>query len=176
MTGRVITRFGRTYTEYDPDGTGLGPATWILASPGAGSGGASSEPSGAFMPATPGALLKAGMAVYIPALGQLDLARAVDGVAGAAVEPFRVIGLSTMDAAAGQVVSLVTDGQLRLLDWSAVTGSADLQAGRAYYLSSTVPGRLQVTAPQGDGITIVSIGRAIDQRTLEVEINILVRL
>lgn len=176
MTGRVITRFGRAYTEYNPDGIGGGPSTWILTTAGAGSGGGSSDPSGTFTPATPGALLKAGMAIYIPVLGQLDLALAVDGAGGASIEPFRVIGLAAMDAAAGQSVSVITDHQLRLSDWSGATGSADLLAGRTYYLSSTVPGRLQSTAPQGAGATIVSVGRAIDQRTLEVEVNIHVRL
>lgn len=176
MPVQVITRFGRVYTSYDPDGLGGGPSTWILSSAGAGSGGGSSDPNGVFLPGTPGAQLKAGMAVYIPEPGQLDLALAFDGAEGASVEPFRVAGLATMDAVSGQTVSLVTDSQLRLLDWTAVTGAVDLLPGRTYYLSKTVPGQLQATAPQGAGVTVVAVGRAVDQRTLEIEINILVRL
>ena len=173
MTAQVITRFGRTYAEYNPGG---GPSTWILTAPGAGTGSEQSDPSGTFTPANAGAVLKAGMAVYLPEPGELDLALAVDGALGQSVEPFRVIGLSAVDATGGQTASVVTDRQIRLTDWTAVTGAVDLLAGRTYYLSSTIPGALRSTAPQGEGVTIVSVGRATDERTLDVEINIHVRL
>lgn len=173
MTAQVITRFGRTYTEYNPGG---GPSTWILTAPGAGGGSEESDPSGTFTPADSETELKAGMALYMPEPGELDLALAVDGAPGQSVEPFRVIGLSSMDAVADQVVTVVTDRQVRRTDWTVVTGAVDLLAGRTYYLSSTVPGALQATAPQGEGVTVVSVGRATDERTLDVEINIHVRL
>lgn len=176
MTARTIIRFGRVYTEYDPDGLGGGTSTWILSSPGGGSGEGTSEASGTLVPATPGTELKAGMAVYMPEAGHLDLALAVDAGGGAEVDPFRVIGLATMDATTGQSVSVVTDSQLRLIDWTAVTGTEYLVAGRTYYLSKTDPGQLQLTAPEGAGVTVVSVGRAVDQRTFEVEVNTLVRL
>lgn len=173
---RTILRFGRVYTEFDPDGIGGGPSTWILSEPGAGSGGGSSDVSGTFNPATEGAILKTGMAVYLPATGQLDLAVAGDGAGGGGVEPFRVIGLAAVDATGGQPASVNTDGQLRLVDWTPVCGTELLQAGRTYFLSAATPGRLQVTPPQGTGVTVVSVGRAVDPNTLEIEIDVLVRL
>ena len=173
---RTISRFGRTYVEYDPSG-GNGPSTWILSSPGAGSSGGSSYlPDGLFQPATPGASVAAGQALFMPAVGELDLAIAVDGAAGQSPQPYQVIGLAASNATDGQRLRIVTDGQIQLLDWSAVTGTVDLQAGQLYYLSSTTAGRLQTAVPSGSGVTVAVVGRAMSSRILEIEIDVRVRL
>lgn len=177
LAARTITRFGRTYTEFDPSGGG-GPSTWILSSAGAGtSGGVSTTPSGAFTPSVVGGGCPAGAVLYLRQVDQLDLAIAVDGpTTTTGVQPWEAIGLATMAATAGQRVGVTTDGQMQLADWTAVAGTADLVPGATYYLSATRAGGMDVLVPSGAGVTVVQVGRAISARTLEIEIDIQVRL
>lgn len=179
MPARTISRFGRSYIEFDPDGAGAGgPSTWILTTPGAGaSGGIGSKPSGVFTPVSPTATVAIGAALYFKAPGVLDLALAADsGVAGSRVHPYQVAGLAANTAVNGALVSLITDGQVTMADWTALVGTADLDVGQRYYLSELRLGGFSVTPPTALGATVVSVGQAISQRTLEVEINVMVRL
>ena len=164
--------------EFDPDGSGGGPATWILGSAGAGAGsGSSSAPSGIFTPAIGGpGLLKAGMAVYFKAPGVLDLALAVDAAPAAPAAPYQVVGLANAETSGGQAVGMTVDGQLSLTDWTAVVGAIDLVPGARYYLSARDPGQLVLSCPSGVGTSVVSVGQALSERTLEVEINLIARL
>ena len=181
MPARTISRFGRSYTEYDPDGPGVGgPSTWILAAPGAGSGGGiGSNPSGLYTPAAGGAgqPVITGMPLYYSAPNTLDLAQAIDSpTPGASAHPYQVAGLAASGVIAGAQVSLITDGQITLADWTPLIGKADLDVGQRYYLSATGAGLLSAKPPTAGKSTVVSVGQAISQRTLEVEINVMVRL
>lgn len=177
-TARTITRFGRTYAEYDPDGTGGGPSTWVLSSAGAGPAGApgSGQTTGSFTPAVPATTAKAGMAVFFNGTGTIDLALAKDATAPATAHPYEVAGLLAADATNGQIVAVITDGQVSQADWLAVTGAAVLEVNKRYFLSDATPGMLTTTCPAAVGSTVVCVGQAISQQTLDVEVNLLVKL
>lgn len=176
-TPRTINRFGRIYVEYDPDGTGGGPPTWILGSAGPGSGGGPTTGlTGAFTPAAAGATARAGSPLYFKAPGVLDLAQAIDSGAGGTVHPHQVVGLAQADANSGELVGLITDGQLALGDWNFIAGTATLEVGQRYYLSQAAAGMLTASCPSAIGTTVVSVGQAVSPTTLEVEINVMVRL
>lgn len=173
---RQITRFGRTFVEYDPDGPGGGPPTWILAAAGPGSGGGpSGVTNGLFKSATPGAVVRTGMALYFSSQTEVDLAVASDATGGGA-SPYLVAGLANMDAFNGQLVGLISDGQLTLGDWTQVTGAANLDTGKRYYLSNGHEGQVQPFCPTTPGSTVVCVGQAVSPLTLEVEIDVMVRL
>jgi hypothetical protein len=116
------------------------------------------------------------MALYFKAPSILDLALAVDAPTPGVPAPYGVAGLANADATPGQAVGLISDGRLSELDWSAVVGAKDLVPGARYYLSDLNPGQLMLTCPTGAGFSVVSVGQALSERTLEVEINLIARL
>lgn len=179
---RTIRRFGRTYEEFDPDGVGGGPSTWVLSSAGGGTGsGSSASPTGTFSPAASAAVrtCTAGNALYFISAGRLDLAMGVDAIAGAAAgapPPYMVAGLASADASDGQMVGVVSDGQVSRADWSPVAGSRDLVPGARYYLSVATPGLLQLVCPSTPATWVVCVGQALSERALDVEINLIARI
>jgi hypothetical protein len=179
---RTIRRFGRTYEEFDPDGVGGGPSTWVLSSAGGGSGsGSSASPSGTFSPAGGGPLAAciAGNALYFRIPGHLDLAIGIDAAAGGVIgapPPYMVAGLASADAIDGQLVGVVSDGQVSRADWSPVAGSHDLVPGARYYLSVGTPGMLQLACPSMPASWVVCVGQAVSERALEVELNLIARI
>jgi hypothetical protein len=177
-TPKTISRFGRTYEEFDPDGGGGGPATWILSTSGNGSGsgtGGSSLPSGVYTPAV-SAPAMTGMALYFTAPNTLDLAVGREPTVSGAPAPYMVVGLANADATTGQAVGLISDGQLSKVNWTDVVGARDLVPGARYYLSAVVPGMLQSSCPTAPGTIVVAVGQALSERALEVEINLIARL
>ena len=106
-----------------------------------------------------------GMAVYVVSDGHVDLAQA-DALATAGV-----IGLAHLDVAASTVGTYITEGLVIKSDWTAVAGTANLTPGALYYLSTTIPGALTSTAPTLTGDILVSVGRAADNKTLDVSIR-----
>lgn len=177
---RTIERFGRTYVEFDPDGAGGGPSTWVLSSGGGGSGsGSSGSTSGTFLPGDSAAICNTGSPLYFIATSQLDLALGVDALPGApagAAAPYLVCGLAAENATSGQLVGVITDGQVSRTDWSQVCGSVDLIAGARYYLSVTTPGMLQLACPSTPGNWVVCAGQAVSARALDVEIDYIARI
>lgn len=81
----------------------------------------------------------AGQAVRPNLQGRLVLAQA-DSMAGA-----RMVALAASSAASGHPCTLHADF-VDLPDWSAATGSAELQAGADYFLSAAAPGALLAPA------------------------------
>lgn len=172
MAGRTITRFTRTYEEFDPDGAGGGPPTWILASPGSGSGNSGAVVGGlrALLSATlKGASLPAGTAVAMDAAGELILADPNAPTTAVCV------GLLLQAAAGGSSAIYTSDGGLSLADWSAVTGGILLQPGVRYFLDPAKPGGLTTICPSQAGVYAAPIGVALSGDLLEVEINLPVR-
>lgn len=116
---------------------------------------------------TANGVILAGQAIYIKNTGyaaaaDADVSDTESSVAGVAV------------ADGGGVVSGTlyyrTDGHLILGDWTSATGSASLTPGAPYYLSTTA-GLITATAPTGDGEWVVKIGRAVDTKTLAIELG-----
>lgn len=103
-----------------------------------------------------------GMALYVPSDGSVDLARA---------DTFpNVVGLASSDAAPG-IGEYITEGQITRSNWSAVAGTATLSPGAYYYLSPSVAGQITSVAPTTPGQSVVVVGRALTQTTLDVEIT-----
>lgn len=164
---RTITRFTRTYEEFDPDGAGGGPSTWVLASPGATAGGAIVGGKSALVSAAIGtSTIVPGMALAMAATGELVFA---DPNADATAV---CVGLALTTGTAGSLVTYTTDNQVSLADWTAVVGTAELTPGIRYFLDATKPGQLSATCPKGAGVYAAPVGTAISKTLLEVEINL----
>lgn len=113
----------------------------------------------------------AGFAVYVPTDGHVDNARANN------YDTSGVVGLCLADVGASAAGQYVTEGTFSLEDWSAVTGSANLSPGAVYYLSTDVAGRLTITPPESPSTNVVAvIGRALNYRTLDISIGLLLQL
>jgi len=171
VPGRTITKFTRTYEEFDPDGAGNGPPTWILATPGAASGGAvitggKTALVSAIAGATP---IQIGQALAMTSGGELRLA---DATADATAT---CVGLALTSAGAGSLLTYTSDGQVSLADWSAVTGSAALVPGTRYFLNPVTPGGLTNVCPTTPGVYAAPVGVALSTTLLEVEINLPVK-
>lgn len=103
-----------------------------------------------------------GMALYVPSDGSVDLASASSNP--------NVVGLAKVDAAPG-IGEYITEGQITRSNWSAVAGTATLSPGAYYYLSPSVAGQITSVAPTTPGQSVVVVGRALTQTTLDVEIT-----
>lgn len=171
MPARQINRFTRTYEEFDPDGTGGGPPTWVLASPGGGVGvGAIVNGTSGVLAASVGTVaVPIGSALAINSAGELILADANR------YDTSVCVGLALTSATGGNVCSYSIDGQLSLADWTAVAGTALLQPGKRYFLDPAAPGRLTVHCPARRGVYAAPVGTAISQTLLDIEINLPIR-
>lgn len=89
-------------------------------------------------------------------------------LASAADDSRNAVGLWAEDVPVGASQNVVTDEVFTMPDWTNVIGSAQLQGGSVYFLS-TVPGRLTTTAPSVDGQVAQQVGRAISATALELE-------
>lgn len=171
---RVIYRFGRSYSEFNPGGGG--PPTWVLNGTGSGGGGGTvANPTAVFTPLLPAAACRVGMPLYLRAANVADLALAADP-APAGVPTCEVIGLAVSNANAGGTVEILCDGQLSLSDWTLIAGTALLKPGARYFLSPAVAGQITGDCPTTPGVTVVKLGVAISTTTLEVEIEQIVHL
>lgn len=167
---RTINKFTRTYTEYDPDGAGNGPATWILAAPGAGTGGAISGGRNALVSTVLGTtMVQPGMALAMTSSGELRLADPNQYATAVCV------GLALTQASAGNSCTYTSDGEVNLADWSAITGQTALTPGARYFLNPTAPGGLTAVCPTTSGVYAAPVGVALSTTLMEVEINLPVK-
>jgi len=88
----------------------------------------------------------------------------------------RVGGFAITAADPGNAADYVTEGKLTITDWTAVTGSASLTPGSAYYLDASVAGRITSGVPVATGEYVVYVGRATSTLTLDIEIAPSIRL
>jgi len=114
--------------------------------------------------------IKIGHALYIKSNGHADLAQA-NGASSV-----QVAGVALSDAAAASTVKYITEGKVTRSDWTEVIGTTALTPGITYFLSSTTAGLLTATAPTTVGQYVVRVGRALDAETLDIEIELPVRL
>lgn len=173
MAGRTITRFTRDYEEFDPDGAGGGPSTWILSAPGSGSGSGGAVAGG--LKAVLSASLKGGP---FPAGTPLAMDPAGELVLADATAPHTAVcvGLLLQSAAAGARAYYTSDGELSLADWTAVTTVGPLLSpGVRYFLDPGKPGTITTICPTQPGVYAAPIGVALSSNLLEVEINLPVR-
>lgn len=158
---RAVSRFGRLYVAHDPGPPG--PATWILAGPGALPAGIGTDVRRALLHAQAPTFVEAGQPIFMRPDGAVDKAKA-DAFATALA-----IGVVIDGAVPGKEVGFTADGEVTRADWSVVTQTPHLLPGSRYFLSSARAGRL-VTTPPKTGF-IVPVGRAVSLSTLEVEVG-----
>lgn len=77
------------------------------------------------------------------------------------------VGLLRQSCVPGALATVVTFGNFKLNDWTAVTGSATLAPRATYYLSETT-GLLTNTPPSAAGDSLQIIGVAVDTLTLDL--------
>lgn len=159
VAGDTTTAFGRNYIYVIPSGS---DGTWVLSSSGSVSAAAT---GGLIQTLTAASGITEGMVVFIYQSGgnQGEVAPAVNN---STYELAKGIGIATSTVLATESVGVNTDGQVSLADWTAVTGSTDLAPGERYYVDST-SGMLTTTLPTSG--YLVKIGRAVDERILDVE-------
>lgn len=101
-----------------------------------------------------------GQVVYIDGADSEAKLAAYNGVAEAA-------GFLTESATSGASVTIQTEGEIELSDWTAIIGTTNLTPGATYYLSTG--GLMTATPPAG---TIVVLGRAMTPTRFDIEINL----
>ena len=111
-----------------------------------------------------------GNPLYLTGVGHVNPARA--DAAGTT----QVVGLSITDTAIGQSCNYLTEGSIERSDWTPIIGVATLSAGVTYFLDPTVAGRITSTAPTVVGQYVVRVGRAVNTTTLDIEIELPIRL
>ena len=116
------------------------------------------------------AAMSAGQVLYIVTDGHGALARANAAVTAGAV------GLVFADVGIGETACYITEGHITLADWTAVIGAVSLIPGSNYFLSTSAAGKITATAPTTLGEYVVRIGRATSATTLDVEIELPIRL
>lgn len=87
--------------------------------------------------------------------------------AAATLERFDAVGIVVQADPTHAVYT--SDGSVELTDWTAIVGSALLTPDSRYFLQLT-PGLLGTTPP--DDAPVVQLGRALNETTLDVEIEI----
>ncbi len=110
--------------------------------------------------------LYVGEPVYINGLGKVDLAKADSQ------STTEVVGLVQSDCLAGETCRYLTEGMIERLDWSVITGVLELVPGATYFLDSATSGNITATAPTTAGKFVVRVGRAVNARTLDIEIEL----
>lgn len=124
-----------------------------------------SAPSGSYTAENKeGISLSAGMPVAVHSSG-VGVVRA-----SAADNQKNAVGLALLGAAPAMAETVQVGGPVTLSDWTAVTGTATLQARAIYYLS-TIPGMLTTTPPETPGQVVQQVGMALSATTLGVEID-----
>ncbi|WP_114393519.1 hypothetical protein [Oleisolibacter albus] len=111
--------------------------------------------------------MSAGMAVYVSAAYQCQLADAADDAKAT------VLGLVLGAVASDAYVTILTDGVLEVTDWTDAAGSAALVPGSFYYLGA-IPGTLTTTPPASGNL--VHIGQALTPTKLEISLERPVKL
>ena len=111
-------------------------------------------------------LTKVGNPLYLTGVGHVDLAQA--NAAGTT----QVVGLAQADYTVGQACNYLTEGRIERLDWTIIAGTTDLSIGATYFLDPNMAGYITTTAPTTAGQYVVRVGRAVDARTLDIEIEL----
>jgi len=88
----------------------------------------------------------------------------------------QVVGVSIEDVSAGVGCTYITEGSVTRADWTDVSGSVSLSSGATYYLDPSTAGRITTTSPTASGQYVVRIGRAVNTTTLDIEIELPIRL
>ena len=111
-------------------------------------------------------LTKVGNPLYLTGAGHVNLAKADAG------GTTQVVGLAQADYTVGQACNYLTEGRIERTDWTIVAGTADLSIGATYFLDPSAAGHITTTAPTTAGQFVVRVGRAVDARTLDIEIEL----
>lgn len=87
-----------------------------------------------------------------------------------------VIGLAVSAAEPGFTCHYLTEGKVTRDDWSLVAGTSALLVGQTYFLAPSSPGRITITPPSQSGNYVVRVGRAVSPLSLDVEVELPIRL
>jgi len=107
-----------------------------------------------------------GQPVYITGAGSVDLAKADSQLTT------EVVGFVQVDCLSGETCQYLTEGMVERLDWTTIAGTLELSPGATYFLDSATAGRITTTAPTTVGQFVVRVGRAVNVRTLDIEIEL----
>lgn len=107
-----------------------------------------------------------GQPIYIVSNNVVDLAIAND------ITKSQVMGLAIDNFSAGENGNYVTEGYIERSDWTSIIGSTDLTPGAIYYLDPNTAGLLTDTSPTTITDYVVKIGRAVNQKQLDIEIEV----
>jgi hypothetical protein len=108
-----------------------------------------------------------GQPLYIQTInGHLNLAKADTGTTA------QVIGFAESDVSSGEVCFYLTEGFIERTDWTLITGATDLSPGATYFLDPDTAGKITTTAPTTAGQLVVRVGRAVNVRTLDIEVEL----
>jgi len=111
-------------------------------------------------------LTKVGNPLYLTGVGHVNLARAdAEGTT-------QVVGLAQADYTVGQACNYITEGRIERTDWTIIAGTTDLSIGATYFLDPNTAGHITTMAPTTAGQFVVRVGRAVDARTLDIEIEL----
>ena len=170
--GDVKTVFGRTYIYVNPNQT-LGPGTWLLSDDDANNGGDSgADPStmpvyGQAVVSIHGPITR-GMLIYLNTAGE-----AVPAIA-TSTESSRIVGVAMESANVGQVTEFTQNTVMDIFNSSSITdeGSATLEVGKSYYLSSINPG-FWTTVPDANtsGYLVIQCGTAVNHNYMAIDIE-----
>ncbi len=110
--------------------------------------------------------VEVGEPVYITGLGTINLAKADSP------SETEVVGIVQEACLAGETCRYLTEGMIERLDWTTIAGASELLPGATYFLDSAFAGNITATAPTTAGKFVVRVGRAVDARTLDIEIEL----
>ena len=114
--------------------------------------------------------IKIGNPLYLKANTHVATAKADDA------STVQVAGLAISNAAPTFTCNFVTEGQVERADWTDITGAVTLTPGATYFLDAVIAGKITTVAPTTTGQYVVRVGRAIDTTTLDIEIELPIRL
>jgi hypothetical protein len=115
-------------------------------------------------PMIAGETMVAGQPVYVVSNNTVNLANAT------VLATANTIGLVCVGGSATDTVTIQTDGAVYLEDWTAIIGATELTPGALYYLDTT-DGLLTTDPPIANGNVIVTMGTALNTKTIDIEVN-----
>jgi len=116
------------------------------------------------------AQIKIGYPIYLAADGHVNPAQANSANAA------QVAGFSITDTAITFACKYITEGRVVRADWTDIVGAVLLTPGATYFLDAATAGQITTIAPTTGGQYVVRVGRAINTITLDIEIELPIRL
>lgn len=114
--------------------------------------------------------VKIGNPIYLKANGHVNPAQANSA------NTTQVAGFSITNTEATFACKYITEGRVVRTDWTNIIGTTLLTPGATYFLDAATVGQITTTAPTTGSQYVVRVGRAINTITLDIEIELPIRL